>query len=126
MASSLDCPVCHAALSRCSGAYDMPASQEYWQCAHCGLSAHESRLLSAANRDELRHEHLVSLRRRAAEGKEAHRQLRAARYRTLGTEHTALAIAATGLAWASLSLVRRMIRRVLEKHLQGSPPASDT
>ena len=72
------CPLCETDLNRCSGTDDMPASQEYWQCHRCGLSAHVSFLLTEAARQELKHRFVSDLRRRVKEGRNAQTQLRAA------------------------------------------------
>jgi hypothetical protein len=53
----------------------MPASREYWQCARCGLSAHHSRLMTAATQEELRQEHLANLQRQIEDGRTASQQM---------------------------------------------------
>ena len=72
------CPLCEIKLKRCSGADDMPASQEFWQCHRCGLSAHISFLLTNEGREEIREQHICNLKRRVKKGRDARNQLRAA------------------------------------------------
>ena len=73
------CPLCETDLKRCSGAPDMPASQEYWQCRRCGLSTHVSWLMSPEGRRKIRDNHVAELKRRVEDGREAFGQLKAAR-----------------------------------------------
>ena len=77
MAIETTCPLCETDLNRCSGATDMPASQEYWQCNRCGLSTHVSWLMSPEGRREIRDNHVAELKRRVEDGREALDRLKA-------------------------------------------------
>lgn len=92
MTEARPCPVCEAPLSRCTGSIEMPASQEYWQCARCGLSAHRSWFQSESTREELRQNHLEALRRRVDDGRVAERSLEAAGTPACCREPSAMAL----------------------------------
>ena len=77
MCSEFQCPACQSQLRRRKGADDMPASQEYWECPLCGLSAHFSRLSTSAARREVKRRYLAHLKQRVEDGEKAKVQLRA-------------------------------------------------
>lgn len=79
--STIPCPACGSALSRCPGNPKMPASRDYWRCNLCDLSGHVSRLLDDPEREALAKEYIDSLRCDAKEGRAAQLKLEAIRYR---------------------------------------------
>lgn len=94
------CPACHGQLRRRKGAADMPASQEYWECPLCGLSAHRSRLSSSAARKDVKRLYLALLKQRVKDGEKARVQLQATpqTWRTGGYLALILATGAVALA----------------------------
>lgn len=83
----------------------MPASREYWQCGRCGLSAHHSRLITAAAQEELRQEHLANLQRQIEDGKTASQRMREIEQAAQAMDHLAPLAGAIGM------LVQRLTRR---------------
>jgi len=74
----------------------MPASQEYWECPLCGLSAHWSRLSTSADRKKVKRRYLALLKQRVEDGERAKVQLRATPWEWYTSDHLAL-ILATGV-----------------------------
>ena len=85
----------------------MPASQECFECCHCGLSAHHSRLISPGRREALRREHVAALRARARDGAIASRQLAAIH----GTFPLLASAAIGAVVLTGLLLAIRLLRR---------------
>jgi hypothetical protein len=91
------CPLCETDLKRCSGAPDMPASQEYWQCYWCGLSTHMSWLMTPEGRRKIRDDHVAELNRRVEDGREALDHLKAAQNPYCRTSTSSVGAAGLGV-----------------------------
>lgn len=104
MCGEFQCPACQAQLRRRKGADDMPASQEYWECPLCGLSAHWSRLSTRADRNEVKRRYLALLKQRVEAGERAKAQLRATPQAWYTSGHLAL-ILATGVVALAAGIV---------------------
>jgi len=107
MSGEFQCPACEAQLRRRKGADDMPASQEYWECPFCGLSAHFSWLSTPADRQEVKRRYLALLKQRVEEGEKAKVRLRATPGAWCTSDHLALVLAAGFVAFAAGTVVGR-------------------
>lgn len=87
----------------------MPASQEFWECPLCGLSAHFSRLSTPAARMEVKRRYLALLKQRVEDGERAKVQLQATPRARFSGGHLALVLATGGVALAAGIVVGREI-----------------
>ena len=108
MSDELYCPACQGQLRRRKGAKDMPASQEYWECPLCGLSAHFSRLSTTSAREDVKSQYLESLKQRVEVGERAKAHLRATSWAWCTSDHFALVLATGIVALAAGVLVGRL------------------